>query len=60
MLRNLLISAVLLVPLTTFAQGNGHAYGHTKHVPEIDGDSIVIGIALLGGVLSLVRRGNKK
>lgn len=62
MLRKLAISTALLVPLFAFAQGNGHgnAYGHTKHAPEIDGGNAVLAIALLGGLLSLTRRRDKR
>jgi hypothetical protein len=62
MLRKLLLATVLLTPLVTFAEGRGHAYawGHVKHAPEIDGSNIVLGIALLGGILSLAKRKGKK
>lgn len=64
MLRKLAISTALLVPLFAFAQGNGngnaYAYGHTKHAPEIDGGNAVLAIALLGGLLSLTRRRDKR
>ena len=62
MLRKLAISTALLVPLFAFAQGNGHgnAYGHSKHAPEIDGGNAVLAIALLGGLLSLTRRRDKR
>jgi LPXTG-motif cell wall-anchored protein len=60
MLRKIFITSALLAPLLAFAQGNGHAYGHFKHAPEIDGSNIVLGIALLGGVLSLARRRKQK
>jgi uncharacterized protein (TIGR03382 family) len=60
MFRKLAVTSVLLVPLMVFAQGNGNAYGHTKHAPEIDGGNIVLAVALLGGLLSLTRRRNKR
>jgi hypothetical protein len=62
MIRKILLATVLLTPLLTFAQGNGHAYayGHAKHAPEIDGSNLILGIALLGGILSLTKRRGKK
>jgi hypothetical protein len=59
MLRKLAVTSALLAPLLVFAQGNGNAYGHSKHAPEIDGGNIVLAIALLGGLLSLTRRRSK-
>ena len=32
-----------------FAHGHGHAWGHTKHAPEIDPTSLASGLALLVG-----------
>ena len=62
MLRKLALTSALLFPLLAFGQGNGHAYayGHSKHAPEIDGGNIVLAIALLGGLLSLTRRREKR
>ena len=60
MLRKIAFASLLLVPLITFAEGEGHAYGHSRHAPEIDGSNIVLAIALLGGILSLGRRREKR
>ncbi len=60
MLRKIAVASLLLVPLITFAEGHGHAYGHSRHAPEIDGSNIVLAIALLGGILSLGRRREKR
>jgi LPXTG-motif cell wall-anchored protein len=60
MLRKILVVSSLLMPLATFAQGNGHAYGRIAHAPEIDGGNMVLGITLLGGIISLVARRRKK
>jgi hypothetical protein len=76
MLRKILVVGSLLVPLITFAQasgnaggqgngngfglGNGNAYGRVDHAPEIDGGNIVLGITLLGGIVSLIVRRRKK
>lgn len=62
MLRKIALTSALLVPLLAYAEGNGHAYayGHSKHAPEIDGGNIVLAIALLGGILSLTRRRDKR
>lgn len=62
MLRKIAVTSLLLVPLITFAEGHGHghAYGHSRHAPEIDGSNIVLAIALLGGILSLGRRREKR
>ena len=60
MLRKLAVTSVLLVPLLALAEGRGHAYGHSKHAPEIDGGNVVLALALLGGILSLTRRRNKR
>lgn len=60
MLRKLAVTSLLLVPLLSFAEGNGHAYGHSRHAPEIDGSNVVLAIALLGGILSLARRREKR
>ncbi|MFL6716894.1 MAG: hypothetical protein ACJ8G3_11095 [Burkholderiaceae bacterium] len=64
MLRKIALTSALLVPLLAYAEGNGngnaYAYGHSKHAPEIDGGNIVLAIALLGGILSLTRRRDKR
>jgi hypothetical protein len=59
MLRKLLFTALIAAPLLASADpGNGNAYGHTKHAPEIDGSNVILGIALLGGIISLSRKRN--
>ena len=66
MLRKIALTSALLVPLLAYAEGNGngngnaYAYGHSKHAPEIDGGNIVLAIVLLGGILSLTRRRDKR
>ncbi|WP_147383937.1 hypothetical protein [Noviherbaspirillum sedimenti] len=69
MIRKIVVTSLLLAPLLTFAQGNGqngngngHAYGHRNrlHAPEIDGSNVVLAVALLGGILSLARRRDKR
>lgn len=67
MVKKILVGAVLLAPLVTLAQSssalehaNGNASFNRTHAPEIDGGNAVLGIALLGGVISLMVRKNKK
>ena len=60
MLRKIALTSALLFPLLAYAEGNGNAYGHSKHAPEIDGGNVVLAIALLGGILSLTRRRDKR
>lgn len=66
MLKGFLVSTVLLVPLIAFAEPNANAYAHAnpkasfKHAPEIDGTNLVLGITLLGGLVSLVVRRKRK
>ncbi len=64
----ILLGAALLVPLVTFAQSesalrnaNEHAsFLRAEQAPEIDGGSAVLGLALLGGIISLVVKKNKQ
>lgn len=74
MVKKFLLAIVLLTPLVTFAQsssafehanGNasfqpGHTTGNSVHAPEIDGGNAVLGLALLGGIISLMVRKNKQ
>ena len=66
MLRNILVSAALLVPLITFAEPNANANKHAnsnasfKHAPEIDGANMMLGVTLLGGIVSLIVRHKRK
>jgi hypothetical protein len=66
MLRSFLASVVLLAPLITLAEPNANAYKHAnsnasfKHAPEIDGSNIILGVTLLGGIVSLIVRRRKK
>ena len=67
MLRKILLAGVLLTPLVTFAQSssawanaNNNASFKRVHAPEIDGGNAVLGFALLGGIISLMVRKNKK
>ena len=52
MLRKLIVTKFLLTPLLSFAA--------PLHCPEINGSNTVLGIALLGGLLSLTRRTDRK
>jgi hypothetical protein len=67
MLRKILLATVLLTPLVTFAQSssawthaNGNASFKQVHAPEIDGGNAVLGLALLGGIISLMVNKKKK
>lgn len=67
MLKRFLVAAVLLTPLVTFAQSssafenaNVNASFKRVHAPEIDGGNAILGIALLGGIVSLMVRKSKK
>lgn len=70
MLRKLLVAAVFLTPLfvsaqsdSAFSHANGNASfqpGNSVHAPEIDGGNAILGLALLGGIVSLMVRKNKK
>jgi hypothetical protein len=67
MLRKFLVAAVFLTPLVAFAQSssawenaNGNASFKRVPAPEIDGGNAVLGLALLGGIVSLMVRKNKK
>lgn len=67
MLKRILVAAVLLTPLVTLAQSskafenaNDNASFKRVHAPEIDGGNAALGIALLGGIVSLMVRKNKK
>ena len=63
MLRKILLAGVLLTPLVTFAQSsnayanaNGNASFNRVHAPEIDGGNAILGLALLGGIITLIAR----
>lgn len=62
MLSKFLVATSLLVPLITFAEPNANAYEHAnshasfQHAPEIDGANLILGITLLGGIVSLIVR----
>ena len=67
MLKKIFLFTALLTPLITFAQSssafehaNSNASFKSTHAPEIDGGNAVIGLALLGGIISLMVRRNKK
>lgn len=57
-----LLTASLLVPLLAFAEPNVSALNHAssnasfQHAPEIDGANLILGITLLGGIVSLIVR----
>jgi hypothetical protein len=62
MLSKFLVAATLSVPLIAFAEPNANAFAHAnqhasfQHAPEIDGTNVVLGITLLGGIISLIVR----
>ena len=66
MFKKILFATVVLTPLVTFAAPNENAYAHANvhasfmRAPEIDGGNLVLGLALLGGIISLVARNKKK
>jgi len=64
MLKKFSIALLASVPLLALAAPSENAYQHANShasfmsAPEIDGSSLILGLALLGGVISLMR--NKK
>jgi LPXTG-motif cell wall-anchored protein len=68
MLRNFMLAIALLVPLVTFAEPNANALNNANpasgqgfsHAPEIDGSNAMLGLVLLGGIVSLVVRRKRK
>lgn len=55
--ENLLLVATMLAPLASFAAPGG---GGNPNAPEIDGGLAILGIALVAGVLSLLKKGPRK
>lgn len=67
MLRKIFFATALLAPLLAFAEPNWHAQQNANQnasfkrgVPEIDGSNFVLGITLLAGIASLLKRRGKK
>ena len=61
MLRNAIFIAALLAPVAVFAAPNEHALANANehasfNAPEIDGSNLLLGIALVGGVLGFLRK----
>lgn len=65
-LRKALFATVFLTPLVSFSAPNENAYQHAngnasfKRAPEIDGSNLVLGLALVGGIITLISRNRKK
>lgn len=70
MKHKILAGVIALMPLIVFAEPNSNAFehasstgrehGHAFAAPEIDGNSLILSIALLGGIISLIARNKKK
>jgi hypothetical protein len=66
MLKKFLLTTLVLTPLVTLAKPNEHAFEHANgqasfmRAPEINGGNLILGFALLGGIVSLVSRNRKK
>jgi hypothetical protein len=67
MLNKLLVAILASAPLLVMAGPSSNAFDHANpshasfmQVPEIDGSSLVLGLALVGGVISLLRNKNNK
>lgn len=66
MLQKAFLCAALLTPLLAFGEPSAKAYEHANgnaaflRAPEIDGSNALLGIVLLGGIISLIARRNKK
>jgi hypothetical protein len=66
MMKKILFVATLLLPFAVFAEPNEKVLEHAKeqthslhahfNAPEIDGSNLMLGIALVGGVLGLLRK----
>jgi hypothetical protein len=66
MMKKILFVAALLLPFAVFAEPNEDSHAHAKehahslhahfNAPEIDGSNLMLGIALVGGVLGLLRK----
>jgi LPXTG-motif cell wall-anchored protein len=68
MFKKILLVTLLVTPLATFAQSqsalehaNGNAsFNRVTHAPEIDGGNAIMGLVLLGGIVSLIVRRKRK
>jgi hypothetical protein len=66
MFKKILCATFVLTPLVAFAAPSENAYAHANEhasflrAPEIDGGNLLLGLALLGGIISLVVRNKKK
>lgn len=56
MLKKSVVLFAGLVPALAFAHAHAHFSHFYRHAPEIDGGVAVLGLAILGGILSFMKK----